>query len=106
MPTFLRNLLDLPARTKGVLAVSTVAILAILVLLLKVATAPSYSVLSSGMDPAQTGKVTTALDNAGIAYKLENNGTQLAVDKAQLAKARIALAGSGVALTGSTQPGD
>jgi flagellar M-ring protein FliF len=106
MPSFVRNLLDLPARTKGVLAVSTVAILAILVLLLKVATAPSYSVLSSGLDPAQTGKITAALDSQGITYKLENNGTQLAVDKAQLAKARIALAGAGVAVSGSgSQPG-
>jgi flagellar M-ring protein FliF len=106
MPAFVKNLLDLPARSKGVLAVSTFAILAILVLLLKVATAPSYSLLSSGLDPAQTGKITGALDSAGIAYKLENNGTQLAVDKAQLGKARIALAGAGVAVTGATQPGD
>jgi flagellar M-ring protein FliF len=106
MPSFVRNLLDLPARTKGVLAVSTVAILAILVLLLKVATAPSYSVLASGLDPAQTGKITAALDSSGISYKLENNGTQLSVDKAQLAKARITLAGAGVAATGGgTQPG-
>src|SRR6201999_259113 len=106
MPAFLKNILDLPARTKGVLAVSTVAILAILVVLMKIATAPSYSVLASGLDPAQTGKVTAALDAQGISYQLQNNGTALSVASGQVAQARIALATGGVSTSGSSsQPG-
>ena len=80
MPTFLQNLLALPAKTKALVAVSGVAILAIAVLMLKLATAPSYALLASGMDPSQTGKVTTALDTAGISYKLGGNGTSLSVN--------------------------
>jgi flagellar M-ring protein FliF len=102
MPSFLKNLMDLPARTKGVLAVSSVAIIAILFFMLKLATAPSYTVLSSGLDPAQTGKITAALDTQGITYELRNNGTALAVNKSQVPQARVALASEGVAVSGGS----
>jgi flagellar M-ring protein FliF len=106
MPAFVQTLMALPARTKGVLAVSAVAILAICFILLKLATAPSYALLSSGLDPAQTGKVTAALDAQGIAYELRANGTALAVNKAQIPQARIALASGGVDISGGGhQPG-
>jgi flagellar M-ring protein FliF len=52
--------------------------------------------LASGLDPAKTGEITAALDEQGIAYELRNNGTGLAVDKAQSAQARVTLAGAGV----------
>src|SRR6185312_9407416 len=101
MPSFVKNLLALPARTKAILAVSSVAIVAILFFMLKLATAPSYTLLSSGLDPAQTGKITAALDSQGITYELRNNGTALAVNKAQVPQARIALASQGVAANSS-----
>jgi flagellar M-ring protein FliF len=107
MPPFLQNLLALPAKTKAVLGVSAVAILAIAFIMLKIATAPSYALIASGLDPAQTGKITAALDEQGIAYELKNNGTALAVQKSATAQARIALAGQGVAASGGgTQPGN
>src|SRR3954453_23168573 len=106
MPPFIQNLLALPARTKAILGVSFVAILAIAFIMLKVATAPSYSLIASGLDPAQTGKITAALDEQGIAYELRNNGTALAVTKTSMAQARIALASQGVQSSGSgSQPG-
>jgi len=75
-----------------------------LVLLMRMASAPSYATLMTGLDPAQTGKVTAALDTKGIGYELQNNGTALAVEKGKTADARIALASAG--LSGSTaQPG-
>jgi flagellar M-ring protein FliF len=98
MPPFVETFRALPARSKGIIAVSAVAILAIAFLLLRVAGAPSYTMLSSGLDPAQTGKVTAALDEQGIAYELRNNGTALAVEKSSVAQARVALAGQGVSL--------
>src|SRR5918999_1742092 len=98
MPPFLQTLKPMPARSKAVLSVSAVAIFAIAFLLLRIAGAPSYALLSSGLDPAQTGKVTAALDEQGIGYELRNNGTALAVEKAQVAQARVALAGQGVSL--------
>lgn len=98
MPSFVQTFRALPTRSKAVLAVSGVAILAIAFLLLRIAGAPAYTLVSSGLDPAQTGKITAALDEQGIAYELRNNGTALAVEKAQAAQARVALAGQGVSL--------
>jgi flagellar M-ring protein FliF len=105
MPPFVETFRALPARSKGIIAVSAVAILAIAFLLLRVAGSPSYTMLSSGLDPAQTGKVTAALDEQGIGYELRNNGTALAVEKSQVAQARVALAGQGVSLDSSSGQG-
>ena len=106
MPPFIQNLLALPGKTKALLGVSAFAILAIAFLLLKIATAPAYTQVAAGLDPAQTGEITAALDEQGIAYEIRNNGTALAVTKAQSAQARMALATQGVTATGGgSQPG-
>jgi flagellar M-ring protein FliF len=106
MPPFLQNILALPAKTKALLGVSAVAILAVAFIMLKIATAPSYAMIASGLDPAQTGKITAALDEQGLGYELRNNGTALAVQKSATAQARIALAGQGVQTSGGgNQPG-
>jgi flagellar M-ring protein FliF len=104
MPPFVDTFRALPARSKAIIAVSGVAILAIAFLMLRIAGAPSYTMLASGLDPAKTGEITAALDEQGIAYELRNNGTGLAVDKASAAQARVALAGAGVNV-GSTGDG-
>ena len=54
MPSFLQNLLSLPAKTKALLAVSGVAILAIALIMLKIATAQVSTVAGTGTlaDPA------------------------------------------------------
>lgn len=93
----LATLTNLPTRSKIVLGVTALGVVLVLFLMLRLATAPSYATLMSGLDPAQTGKVTAALDEQGIAYELQSNGTALAVQKADAAKARIALAGQGIA---------
>src|SRR3954454_2975677 len=106
MPPFIQNVLALPAKTKGILGVSAVAILGIAFIMLKIATAPQYALIASGLDPAQTGKITAALDAQGIAYELRNNGTALAVQKSATAQANIALASAGISGSGSgSQPG-
>src|SRR6476646_5664639 len=106
MPPFIQNVLALPAKTKGILGVSAVAILGIAFIMLKIATAPQYALIASGLDPAQTGKITAALDSQGIPYELRNNGTALAVQKSSTAQANVTLAGQGVQTTGGgTQPG-
>ena len=107
MPPFIQNILALPAKTKALLGVSAFAILAIAFVMLRIATAPSYALIASGLDPAQTGKITAALDEQGIGYELRNNGTALAVSKSQTAQARIALSAQGVTTTGGgDQPGN
>ena len=72
MPPFVETFRALPARSKAIIAVSGVAILAIAFLLLRIAGAPSYSMLASGLDPSKTGEITAALDEQGIAYELRN----------------------------------
>jgi flagellar M-ring protein FliF len=64
---------------------------------------PSYSTLVSGLDPSQTGKITSTLSSKGIGYQLQNNGTALAVQSNQTSAARVALAGANE--LGNTQPG-
>lgn len=65
-------------------------------LIVKMASAPSYSQFATGLDPKTTGDMTTALDQAGVAYEIQSNGAVIAVQKSQFAQARIALAGKGL----------
>jgi flagellar M-ring protein FliF len=100
----LRALLaNVTPRGRIVLGAVALGTIVVLILLMRMASAPSYSTLLTGLDPAQTGKVTAALDTKGIGYELQNNGTALAVEKGKTAQARIALAGAG--LPGTAQPG-
>jgi flagellar M-ring protein FliF len=82
---------------------SAVAILLLAFFMMRIAGQASYTTMMAGIDPKQTGKVTAALDAKGIKYEVQNNGTALAVDKSQVAQARIALAEKG--LPNSAQPG-
>ncbi len=80
-----------------------VAAILFIYIFLHTVSAPSYSTLASGLEPSQTGKMTSALSAHGVAYQLQNNGTALAVQSNQVAQARVALAGEN--LLGNTQPG-
>ena len=102
---FLANLAKLPGKSKAVLGLSVLAVIVVAFVLLRIAGAPAYTMLSTGLDPAQTGKITAALDEQGIAYELRSNGTALAVDKAQAAQARVALAAQGVTVSGGSDEG-
>jgi flagellar M-ring protein FliF len=75
----------------------------VLYVMFTLASKPSYSTMLTGLDPAETGKITAALDEKGVGYELRNNGTALAVEKASTAQARIALAEQGLPSKG--QPG-
>jgi flagellar M-ring protein FliF len=100
----LRTLLaNTTPKGKAVMAASAVALVVLMVVMFKVASAPSYATMLTGLDPAETGKITAALDEKGVGYELKNNGTALAVVKGQIPQARIALAEKG--LPGKGQPG-
>jgi flagellar M-ring protein FliF len=74
-----------------------------IVLVMHFASAPSYSTLETGIDPSQTGKITSTLSTQGIPYQLQNGGTAIAVESGKTAQARVALAGAG--LLNNSQPG-
>ncbi|HUR86059.1 MAG TPA: flagellar basal-body MS-ring/collar protein FliF [Solirubrobacteraceae bacterium] len=105
MPAASRLLTNLTPRGRLVLAGCALALIVVVVLGMQMAGRPSFTLMSSGLDPAETGKVTAALDEEGIAYELRNNGTALAVEKTQTAQARIALASAGLEGGGGSQPG-
>jgi flagellar M-ring protein FliF len=84
---------------------SVAAVIVFLMLVMNFASAKSYTTLETGLDPAQTGKITSALDAKGIGYQIQNSGTALAVDSGQVSQARIALATAGLLGAGSQQPG-
>src|SRR3954464_13801294 len=100
----LRNVIaNMTPKGRLVAGGSAVAILLLAFFMMRIAGATSYTTIQAGLDPKQTGKITAALDSKGIKYEIQNNGTALAVDKSQLAQARIALAEQG--LPGTAQPG-
>ena len=99
-----RNLLqNITPRGRAVMAASALGVIVLAFFLMKVAGAPSYEQVVSGADPAETPKITEALDKAGVKYEVRNNGTAIAVEKAQVGDAKVALAGAG--LPGHAQPG-
>ncbi len=87
---------------RGWLAVGGALIVGVLFVyvLMTMASKPSYTTVLAGVNPAQTGKITSALSTAGIAYELQNGGTAVAVETDQEAKARVTLASNGL-LSGS-----
>ncbi len=101
----MKLLQSMTMRQRITLAASVVGVLIVAFLLLRMATAPSYSLIASGLDPAKTGKMTAALDAQGISYELRNNGTALAVEKNQTAQAQIALADAGLSTAGKGEDG-
>jgi flagellar M-ring protein FliF len=83
---------------------SVAAMILFFVVVMRIASAPSYSTILTGLNPAQTGKITSTLDTKGIGYEIQNGGTALAVQSSQTSEARIALATAGL-LGSSSQPG-
>jgi len=82
--------LELPGQVT--LVASIVAVLVTAGFLFRFAARPAYTTLVSRVDPAESADVTSALEGAGIAYKLAGRGTEIAVTQGDVATARVALA--------------
>src|SRR4051794_18998350 len=100
-----QTLAAMPARTKIAFAGAALAFVVALFLLLRMAGAPSYTILAAGLDPSDTGKITAVLDEQAIAYELQANGTTVAVEENSMARARVALAEGGVSTGSAGGPG-
>src|SRR3954467_860977 len=96
---------SMSTRGKLLLAASVLAIAVVGFMLVTLATKPTYTTLGAGMDPAQTGKLTGALDSQGIAYKLGSAGTSIQVPSADVSRARVPLANSGLSASGAGSNG-
>ena len=96
---------ELTPRARIGLGAAALGVLLVLFFLLKLATAPSYVTVMSGVQPAESDKITTALADRGVSYELRDAGTSLAVEKSQVADARVALATAGVSGSDADKPG-
>ena len=58
--------------------------------------APSYSVLASGVESSELAQMTAELDQLGIPYEIEAAGTRVMVTRSDLGTARAAMATAGI----------
>jgi len=97
MPDLAQQTLDRlgGARRAMTLAVGVLAI-GLIYGVSKWATAPEWVPVLSGLSIETVGTVTDKLDQAGIKYKLERGGTDVAVAAVDLARARVTVARDGL----------
>lgn len=95
---------SMSTRGKITLAACALGFLAAVLFILKMAGAPSYTTVMTGVDPAKASQITAALSAAGIQSEIENGGTAIGVQKGKESAATVALAAKGLNST-ATQPG-
>src|ERR1700761_4922772 len=103
MPQFMDTVKKVSPKGWAMIGGSVLVAIAFLVIVMQMASAPSYTTLMAGIDPSQTGKIGSTLSAQGISYELQNGGTAVAVQSSQEAQARVALATAG--LLTNQQPG-
>src|SRR5699024_7633822 len=79
------------AKRIGLISVSALTVIISLVVYIHSQTV-EYALLFSGMEEADSGAIVNDLDAKGIAYRLEDNGTSIRIDKDYVDKYRIELA--------------
>lgn len=87
------------ARGAAMLGVGVVALVSILAVS-RWATKPELVPAFSGVPLESVGKMTDALDAAGVTYQLERGGTDIMVAATDLARARVVLASAGLPAQG------
>jgi flagellar M-ring protein FliF len=87
---------SLELRGQVTLVVSLLAVLGTAFFLYQFAAQPSYATLASGLDPAESAEFTSALEGAGIGYRLTGGGTGVSVDEGKLSEARVAISKQGL----------
>jgi flagellar M-ring protein FliF len=89
---------SLDGRRRGLLVGGVAALAVVMVILGRVATAPSFALLYSGLEPSAAGEVVAALEARGVTYRV--TGTAIEVDAMQRDALRMALAGEGLPANG------
>lgn len=83
---------SLELRAQVALVASALAVLGTAYFLFSLASKPSYSVVASGVSASEGGEIAKSLESAGIAYKLSDGGSTVAVGASDVTKARVQLA--------------
>ncbi|MFW5834954.1 MAG: flagellar M-ring protein FliF, partial [Pseudomonadota bacterium] len=88
----------LDLRRRAFLIGGAAALAVVLLILTRVATAPSYDLLYSGLEPAAAGEVIAAIEARGVPYRVTGNAIEVpATERDGL---RMALAGEGLPANG------
>jgi len=91
------NALD--TRRRVIVSIASFAVFAAVLLLARLGSNPSMSLLYSGLDPSVSGEVVAALEQRNVAYSVQGNA--IYVDRAKRDETRMSLAGDGLPATGS-----
>lgn len=91
------HLYSMSQRQLIALVVGLVALIATLTLMIRLATAPSFDLLYSGLDPAAAGEVVNNLEQRGVQYEIRNDA--IYVERAQRDNLRMILASEGLPAT-------
>jgi flagellar M-ring protein FliF len=89
---------ELTIRRRIVVIGATLAMFAAVLGLSRMAQTPSMALLYSGLDSASAGEVVRALEQAGVAYRVQ--GDAISVDSSQRDSLRMTLAAQGLPATG------
>jgi flagellar M-ring protein FliF len=89
----------LDIRRRATLVGGIAGVLTVLVLLSRLAMAPSYALLYSGLDPAAAGEVISALETRGVRYQVR--GDSIHVEEINRDALRMSLAGEGLPALGA-----
>lgn len=84
---------------KGVVVGATIAVFLAILGMSRLASAPNYSLLYSGLEPAAAGEVVLALEQRGIPHQVRGNS--LYVPNSQRDQLRLTLASEGLPAGGS-----
>nr|WP_238475739.1 flagellar basal-body MS-ring/collar protein FliF [Rhodophyticola sp. CCM32] len=91
--------MTLETRHKALLLGGLAALATVLIILSRLAMAPSYSLLYSGLEPTAAGEVVAALEARGVAYAIRGSG--IYVDERRRDELRMNLAGEGLPANGA-----
>lgn len=96
MKTFLENLRTLGMTRLIVLSATLIVFVLVILFGVRMATAPTFAPLYSGLSLAGSSQVVQALEGAGFRVELDAGGTVIRVPQSDVARARMALAEQGL----------
>lgn len=86
----------LPFKSKITIGMMFTAVVAALILVLVWLNQPDYVVLYSGLSPEEAGRVVEYVQEQGVKYKYDNDGTTLLVPRNKVYDMRLQLANEGI----------
>jgi len=90
------NFADIPLKSKLTIGFMFMVLITALILVLVWLNQPDYYVLYSGLSPDEAGRVVQYVQEQGVKYKYENNGTTILVPRNKVYDLRLQMANEGI----------